>query len=167
MMDREAWRFMGSQRVGHDWATELNWWCNNISTFEDIDRCILLSNILLYICTTSTLPSPLSMDIGCFLCFHVLAVVNSAAVNIAVHVFYFSPNPHFCFFTSRLFLSPFLFQPKYSGFTEWTDTWLYSLDQSLLLATYFHLKSPVVVGGTLGNPCPYPMSLHLLLKHPQ
>ena len=25
--DREAWyvRFMGSQRVGHDWATELNW----------------------------------------------------------------------------------------------------------------------------------------------
>ena len=28
VMDREAWclRFMGSQRVGHDWATELNWW---------------------------------------------------------------------------------------------------------------------------------------------
>ena len=27
MMDREAWRaaFQGSQRVGHDWATELNW----------------------------------------------------------------------------------------------------------------------------------------------
>ena len=26
VMDREAWlRFMGSQRVGHDWATELNW----------------------------------------------------------------------------------------------------------------------------------------------
>ena len=24
VMDREAW-FMGSQRVGHDWATELNW----------------------------------------------------------------------------------------------------------------------------------------------
>ena len=27
VMDREAWllRFMGSKRVGHDWATELNW----------------------------------------------------------------------------------------------------------------------------------------------
>ena len=27
VMDREAWRaaFHGSQRVGHDWATELNW----------------------------------------------------------------------------------------------------------------------------------------------
>ena len=24
VMDREAWWFMGSQRVGHDWATELN-----------------------------------------------------------------------------------------------------------------------------------------------
>ena len=27
VMDREAWRaaIHGSQRVGHDWATELNW----------------------------------------------------------------------------------------------------------------------------------------------
>ena len=25
VMDREAWQFMGSQRVRHDWATELNW----------------------------------------------------------------------------------------------------------------------------------------------
>ena len=27
VMDRETWRlrFMGSQRVGHDWVTELNW----------------------------------------------------------------------------------------------------------------------------------------------
>ena len=28
VMDREAWhvlQFMGSQRVGHDWAIELNW----------------------------------------------------------------------------------------------------------------------------------------------
>ena len=25
-------RFMGSQRVGHDWATELNWWPNNPTT---------------------------------------------------------------------------------------------------------------------------------------
>ena len=35
VMDREAWhaaRFMGSQRVGHDWATELNWIHNNTHT---------------------------------------------------------------------------------------------------------------------------------------
>ena len=25
VMDREAWCAMGSQRVGHDWGTELNW----------------------------------------------------------------------------------------------------------------------------------------------
>ena len=25
VMDREAWWFMGLQRVGHDWVTELNW----------------------------------------------------------------------------------------------------------------------------------------------
>ena len=25
VMDREAWQSMGLQRVGHDWATELNW----------------------------------------------------------------------------------------------------------------------------------------------
>ena len=25
VMDREAWQSMGSQIVGHDWATELNW----------------------------------------------------------------------------------------------------------------------------------------------
>ena len=40
VMDREAWvlRFMGSQRVGHDWATELNW-CR-IHGLEDwILRC--------------------------------------------------------------------------------------------------------------------------------
>ena len=32
VMDREAWHaawFMGSQRVGHDWATELNWSCGS------------------------------------------------------------------------------------------------------------------------------------------
>ena len=33
VMDREAWRFMGSQWVGHNWATKLNWHyrcCNSI-----------------------------------------------------------------------------------------------------------------------------------------
>ena len=38
-----------------------------------------LSNIPMYICTTSYLSIQLSMDIGCF---HVLAIVTSAAMNI-------------------------------------------------------------------------------------
>ena len=40
VMDREAWcaQFMGSQRVGHDWATELNW------TQSNLLKCLLNSN---------------------------------------------------------------------------------------------------------------------------
>ena len=35
VMDREAWRaaIHGSQRVGHDWATDLIWWCIYYSNF--------------------------------------------------------------------------------------------------------------------------------------
>ena len=35
VMDREAWllQFMGSQRVGHNWATELNWKLGDISVY--------------------------------------------------------------------------------------------------------------------------------------
>ena len=40
-----------------------------------------LSNILLYICATSALS--IKGPLGCF---YVLAIVNSAAVNIGVHV---------------------------------------------------------------------------------
>ena len=36
VMDREAW-FMGSQRVRHDWATELNWMCT-------LNNCEMLYN---------------------------------------------------------------------------------------------------------------------------
>ena len=42
-----------------------------------------LSNIPLYICPTSSLSIPLMMGIGCL---HVLAIINSAAMNIEVHV---------------------------------------------------------------------------------
>ena len=42
------------------------------------------ANSPVYLCTTS-LPIPLSMDINCS---HVLATVNSAAVNIGVHVLF-------------------------------------------------------------------------------
>ena len=40
VMDKEAWRlwFMGSQRVGHDWVTELNW-CVYIFIYIYIYAC--------------------------------------------------------------------------------------------------------------------------------
>ena len=46
VMDREAWRaaIMGSQRVGHDWATELtDWKCNNNK--KDQYLCRISSNL--------------------------------------------------------------------------------------------------------------------------
>ena len=59
VMDREAWRaaFMESQRVGHDWVTELNW-----SLFGDLTFCYLhdLIYFLPIPCSTSaTLASQL------------------------------------------------------------------------------------------------------------
>ena len=34
-------QFMGSQRVGHDWATELNWMSNNVETSFHVLICHL------------------------------------------------------------------------------------------------------------------------------
>ena len=40
MMAREpgVLRFMGSQRVGHDWATELNWTLNQIMKYYQLKK---------------------------------------------------------------------------------------------------------------------------------
>ena len=62
-------QFMGLQRVRHDWATELNW----------TESFLWLSNTPLYICIHSCA----NRHSGCF---HVLAIINSAAMNTGMHV---------------------------------------------------------------------------------
>ena len=48
-------QFMGSQRVGHDWATELNWTCwncsNQVHQNPDIYLWILRSHLMWNLCT--------------------------------------------------------------------------------------------------------------------
>ena len=59
---------MGSQRVGHNWTTELNW---------------TELNIPLYVYHNFFIRSFVDGHLGCF---HLLALENSAAVNNGIHV---------------------------------------------------------------------------------
>ena len=42
--------FMGSQRVGHDWATELNWTEGLSSLWRWLSACCVLSHKVLFLC---------------------------------------------------------------------------------------------------------------------
>ena len=69
VMDREpgVLQSMGSQRVWHNWKTELNW----------IFHCVYAPHHILFI------HSSVRGHLGCF---HVLAIVNSASLNTGVHI---------------------------------------------------------------------------------
>ena len=47
VMNREAWRAAvhGSQRVGDDWATELNWTELKIDNLEEMDKFLEMYNL--------------------------------------------------------------------------------------------------------------------------
>ena len=126
--------FMGSQRVGHDWATELNW--------TEYSTVYMYHNFFIH--------SSVSGDLGCF---HVLAIVNSAAMNKCIHV-------SFSILVSSGYMPRSGTAGSYGGFqhlysqilyrTHWTICW--SLQTSVLwlpaMCLYWWLFLPL---GRLGH----------------
>ena len=56
-------RFMGSQRVGHDWATELNW--TDIDTYNNVHACSI-AQLCLTLCNPMDCSPPGSSVHGIF-----------------------------------------------------------------------------------------------------
>ena len=65
--------FMGSQRVVHDWATELNW----------ILHCEYVCVCIVYLTSSLSIHPFITRHLGCL---HILAIVNKAVVNTVVHI---------------------------------------------------------------------------------
>ena len=77
-------RFMGSQRVGHDWATELNW---TVSFFSDFEAYI-------FFITTHNTSGP-------SVCFHVLNLISLDMQWAEAHTHSLVK----CIFSERAFIS--------------------------------------------------------------
>ena len=70
VMERETWHaaFMGSQRVRHDWVTELNW----------------TEYFVVYLSHIFFIQSSVDGHLGCF---HVLAIINGAVETLDACIF--------------------------------------------------------------------------------
>ena len=86
--------FMRLQRVGHDWATELNW----------------TEYSIVYMYHKFFIHSSVDGHLGCF---HVLAIVNSAAMNNRIHLSFSSLIPSGCMPRSRIAGSYVGFIPRF------------------------------------------------------
>ena len=118
----QEWRasFMGSQRVGHDWATEMNWtelsWaslhCLQVIHFVFIELFISVSCISLYFCTVSCNVSFfISNLLILFFSLFILVTLTKClwcAYHLKTPIFYFI-NLYNCFFYIIYFYSAHIF----------------------------------------------------------
>ena len=98
-MDRDVWRagVHGSQRVGHDWATELNWASDNSLTFSPIS--------LYFVCYF-----PTTWLLLTFLQKQGTGIFLNAFMHISHDLFFPSSSPSF-FKIKSIFLGPSLIIP--------------------------------------------------------
>ena len=93
-------RFMGSQRVGHDWATELNWTELIMSDAEHLFMSLLanckssLKKCLFSFSTHFLIRSFIFLVLSCMSCLHIFEINSLSVASFAI--FYHSED---CLFT--------------------------------------------------------------------